>query len=352
MAAAMASDEKEPAVDVDCVIIGVNAAKTLARCIQSLLDGNYPRDCLHIVYADGGSSDESLNIAKSFPGVQVVALHPEHPTPGLGRNAGWKIGTAPFVQFADSDTVIHPDWIRKGVSALLAQPATGAVLGELHEMYPQASVFNWIGDLEWNAKPGQCEAFGGDVMVRRELLERTGGYNEELVGGEDPELSQRFRLLGYTIQQLGEPMAMHDLAMTRLAQYWKRAYRTGYGFAAVTTRFLTRSRGFWFHELVRILIRGGGSLFLIGLALLLGPWIPTYLLLLPVGATLLFYPRIFRVPYFMADKGISREQAKTYAMHCSLIVIPEIFGAVRFWWGLLLSKPLRNKRSDLSTRSL
>lgn len=337
--------------DVDCVLIGVNAAPTLARCIESVRRSRYPRGQIFIYYVDGGSTDESVARARSFAEVRVIEIHPEYPTPGLGRNRGWRAGTSPLVQFLDSDTVLDPGWIDKAAQAISSAPSVGAVRGNRREMYPEASLFNWIADLEWNAPPGECQAFGGDVMIRRGILDATGGYDEFLVGGEDPELSQRIRLAGFTILQLDEPMTRHDLAMTRLHQYWRRAYRTGYGYAAVTLRFLTVAHGFWCYELLRILVRGGGALTLFVAALLGSCWEPSLLLLWLPAMLLLLFPRIFRIAYIMADKSIPQEEARNYAWHCSLIVVPEFFGAMRFVLGVLTGSPLRNHRRVLATRA-
>ena len=338
--------------DVDCVIIGVNARSTLDRCIRSVKESRYDRGELRIVYVDGGSRDESVAIARRHEDARVVALDLESPTPGRGRNAGWKEGRAPFVFFLDSDTVADPDWIEKGISVLAGDPRAGAVKGNRLEMHPEASVFNWIGSLEWNAPPGESEAFGGDVLLRREVLEETGGYDEILVAGEDPELSRRASVKGWKIVQLDEPMTLHDLGMKTVGQYWKRAYRTGYGYAAVTARHGAGAgaRGFWVYECGRIGVRGGGFLLLTYLGILgsfghaaaLFLWIP--------GLALLLYPRLFRVPYFSRDKGIDEAAAKTYAWHCSLVVIPEFLGMMRFLWGKVFRRPLKNKGKGLSTR--
>ncbi len=339
-------------MDIDVVIIGVNTEKTLGKCIESVKESPYKEGKIHIWYVDGGSMDGSVAVAEGHGGVTVIRIHPAHivqtgPTPGLGRNAGWRAGSAPLVQFLDSDTLMDAGWLEKAVSTM--SPDVGAVRGNREEINPYVSVYNWIGSLEWNARQGECEAFGGDVLIRRAILEETEGYDEVLVGGEDPELSQRVRLKGWKIIQLDEPMTRHDLAMTRVSQYWKRCFRTGYGFAAVTARFGTATKGFWFHELIRILIRGGGFLGFALLALVgifFSPW--AILFLLP-GLLLLFFPRIFRLSYFMKDKGLTLDQAKTYALHCSLIVIPEFLGLARFFYGHLTGKPLRNKRSGLGT---
>jgi GT2 family glycosyltransferase len=332
---------------IDCVIIGVNAAATLARCLDSVLQSHYPADRLQLYYVDGGSTDDSLTIAGQYSQVRVIALQPRYPTPGLGRNAGWRQGCAPLVQFLDSDTILHPDWLARASAAM--QDGIGAVWGRRQELHPEATVFNYIADLEWNGPPGESEAFGGDVLIRREALERTGGYDEDLVGGEDPELSQRVRQLGYKIIHLDVPMTRHDIAMTRLSQYWRRAYRTGYGFAAVTHRHRRAAKGFWAREIIRVAIRGGGSLGLMVLGLVGSWWTPWWLLSWLPAAGLLFYPRLRSVPRLAAEKQISLDKARLYAWHCSLVVIPEFFGAVRYGLGALTGRPLRNQPRRLQT---
>ena len=336
-------------MDIDCVIIGINTEKTIEQCITHLLASHYTRGAIHIYYVDGGSTDDSIPKAGAFAGVNVIALHPEFPTPGLGRNNGWKVGTSPLVQFLDSDAMVEPHWLDRAVDALMDNKEIGAVRGNRYETHPRASVFNWIGDMEWNGEPGICDAFGGDVMIRRPILEETGGYDEILVAGEDPELSQRIRQKGWQILQLNTPMCGHDLAMMHLGQYWKRGHRTGYGYAAVTARCGLSAGGFWLRELFRISARGGGFVGFTLAGLILGVVHPLFLLLLFPGLLLLFYPFLFRTSWFMEHKKLNREMAMIYALHCSLVVIPQFFGVKRFFWGKLLNRPLRNKSSMLKT---
>jgi len=376
-------------MDIDCVIIGVNCELTLARCIQSLLKTTYTRGNLHLFYVDGGSTDNSVSVAAKFPGVDVVEMHPDYPTPGMGRNAGWSAGHSPLVHFFDSDVIVDPRWIDRAVDAIsesidsvsesidsisesisdevvpdkILDKADGsatplriaAVRGNRIELYPEASLFNWIGNMEWNAPPGESDSFGGDVLIQRTVLEQTNGYDEVLVAGEDPELSQRIRSLGWKIIQLDQPMCGHDLAMMKVKQYWKRAYRTGYGYAAVTSRSGlallrdTSAQGFWVYELFRIIVRGGGFLFFTLLAMVLLPWSRYAVMLILPGLLLLLYPILFRLSWFMADKKLPKHQARFYAAHCSFVVLPEVLGVLRFFAGKIFNNPLRNRRALLKT---
>lgn len=341
---------------IDCVVIGINTEATLARCLQSIKNSDYPQDKLRLFYVDGGSHDNSVTIGKA-EGVEVISLCSPHPTPGRGRNAGWRAGNSPFVQFLDSDTILERDWLKKGIFAI-NEKNIGAVQGYRREMYPDKSVFNWLISLEWNGPPGDAAAFGGDVLIRREILRETGGYDEIMVGGEDPELSQRVKDRGWRIAQLDTVMTHHDIAMYRISQYWRRAYRSGYGFAAVINKGAGRERRFWFTEFRRIIARGGGSLvcFLTAIVLLLmgifqSPLFFT-LSILPIlfGLILIFWPRLFRVKNFKETMEITNEQARVYAWHCSLVVVPDIFGIIRYYTGKLTGNPLRNNPVQLKTQ--
>jgi cellulose synthase/poly-beta-1,6-N-acetylglucosamine synthase-like glycosyltransferase len=342
---------------IDCIVIGVNSAATLKRCLSSIKQSNYPSGLLTIFYVDGGSADNSVAIAQAEQDVQTLELNTPYPTPGLGRNRGWRAGEAPFVQFLDGDTILDPNWLHIGVTSF--RNDIGAVSGQRKEMYPERTVFNWIGNQEWNGEAGFTDSFGGDVLITRQALETTLGYNEELVGGEDPELSRRISMLGWKILHLDCSMTRHDLAMTKISQYLKRAYRSGYGFAAVIHKSPESQTAFWQKEYFRIVIRGGGTLLLWLVTLLLGFFsfwslfaVPVFLLSLAASFILLFFPRLARVAYFANAKKLSADEAKIYAWHCSIVVLPQVCGVVRFFWGHFTNRPLRNKRNRLATATL
>ncbi|NTU96526.1 MAG: glycosyltransferase [Chlorobiaceae bacterium] len=340
--------------DIDCVLIGVNCARTLGRCIESVFSSFYPREKLHLYYVDGGSGDNSIEIAENLEGVKVIGLDPEFPAPGLQRNHGWKAGSSSFVQFLDSDTILDPRWLQQAVDTM--QDGTiGAVNGFRRELHPDRSVYNWIGDLEWNGLPGESDCFGGDVLVRRSALEKTGGYDEVLVGGEDPELSRRIIRAGWKIMRLDALMTSHDLAMTTVRQYLKRAYRSGYGFAAVRAREAKAGSPFWKYDSDKITIKAGGFFLLQVSAILLVtlgnlPVLKFAAALCSLSALgLLFSPRLFRIEKFMRAYHLEKAEAITYSWHCSLVVVPQFAGMSRFYAGRIFNMPLRNRRRTLKT---
>ena len=109
--------------------------------------------------------------------------------------------------------------------------------------------------MEWHYETGPCRYFGGEVLVRRSVLETTGGFDEDLVAGEDPELSYRIRRNGWQILRIDAPMSIHDINMTNFRQYLKRAYRSGYAYVEIALRFIRKPEKLWLKESIRILVK-------------------------------------------------------------------------------------------------
>jgi hypothetical protein len=170
-------------------------------------------------------------------GAEVVALDMAQPfTAARGRNAGWHralelLPDLRFVQFVDGDCEVVSGWLAAARSTLLESPLTAAVFGRRRERHPERSVYNRLCDIEWNVQPGQVKYCGGDVMFRADALAQVGGYREDLIAGEEPELCVRLRAREWTIRCIPVDMTVHDAAMTRFSQWWRRTVRSGYAYA-------------------------------------------------------------------------------------------------------------------------
>lgn len=330
---------------VDIVVIGINAEKTLGNCLSSIINSESEFLEMCVFYVDGGSTDSSVDIAKSFEGVKILTVESENPTPGRQRNAGWKAGTAGYIQFLDSDTLLNKTWLSRALP-ILEENDIGAVCGLREELNPEKSIYNWIANIEWNPAYGEIEEFGGDVLTKRDVLSLSAGYDDDLIAGEDPDLSYKIRKHGYRIIRLDTPMTKHDLSMYHLAQYWKRSYRSGHAFAEIQNRY----KDMWRASVRRIIFRGGGFVFLELLSTILFIFnISLGILFCVLGFILLLRPRLFLSKVFKDYFCLTDKQAKLYAWHVSVVVLPQFFGILRYWAGRFFHLPLRNKRKLLST---
>ncbi|QND70429.1 glycosyltransferase family 2 protein [Tardiphaga robiniae] len=213
------------------VVIARNEGERLKRCLTSL-----PRQAT-IIYVDSGSTDGSIEWAKAA-GIDVVRLDTAQPfTAARARNAGFsrlqKLAPAlPYVQFIDGDCELAVDWPNRATTFLDSNADVCAVFGRRRERYPERSVYNFLCDVEWDVPLGEARAFGGDVMLRSAAFGACDGYRNDLIAGEEPELALRLRAAGWTIMRLDAEMTMHDAAMTRFGQWWRRHQRSGFAFAA------------------------------------------------------------------------------------------------------------------------
>lgn len=218
-------------MSVAAIVIGRNEGERLVRCLTSLQGKARP-----IIYVDSGSTDGSVAAAEDL-GAEVVNLDMSRPfTAARARNAGLERLDAldaapPFVQLIDGDCEIQEGWIEAARSYLEAHPKTAMVAGRLRERFPEATAWNRLADAEWDTATGDVAAVGGISMLRRAAAAEEGGFREDLIAGEEPELCLRLRRRGWQIHRLPDEMAWHDIAMTKASQWWKRCKRCGHAYA-------------------------------------------------------------------------------------------------------------------------
>ena len=238
---------------IDAVVIGRNEGARLIACLEALA-GQVRR----VVYVDSGSTDGSVQAAQAR-GAQVVALDMAQPfTAARARNTGLAaLGEdATLVQFLDGDCVMAEGWLDTAAAFLEAHPEVAVVCGRRREKFPENSVYNRLVDAEWNTPVGQADACGGDALMRVGPLRGVGGYRDDLIAGEEPELCLRLRKAGWVIWRLDAEMTAHDAQITRFGQWWRRSQRAGHAFAEGAARFHTPAYPHWRTEARRIQVWG------------------------------------------------------------------------------------------------
>ncbi|MEM6681566.1 MAG: glycosyltransferase [Pseudomonadota bacterium] len=221
---------------IGAVVIGRNEGTRLDVCLASLAM-LLPR----VVYVDSGSTDDSLDIAAKY-GVTIVQLDMSKPfTAARARNAGWRKAleidpAIAAIQFVDGDCEVIDTWLDGAAQALQRDHRLAAVCGRRKERFPDASVYNYLCDVEWNTPVGEARAVGGDALIRVTALSEVNGYDDGFIAGEEPEMCVRMRAAGWRIRRLDQDMTWHDANIMRFGQWWTRARRTGYAFALGASR--------------------------------------------------------------------------------------------------------------------
>lgn len=216
---------------VGFVIIGRNEGARLETCIVSVL-----KHSRIVVYVDSGSGDNSVPLARKF-GLPVLELDTSRPfTAARARNAGFawirrNHAELAYVHFIDGDCELIDGWLPVAMAAMRSHPSTAAVGGRRRERHPEASAYNRLCDNEWNTPIGVTETCGGDALFRVAPLIEVGGFSDDLIAGEEPDLCFRIRMAGWQIRRIDCDMTVHDAAIFRFAQWWQRNRRSGYATA-------------------------------------------------------------------------------------------------------------------------
>jgi glycosyltransferase involved in cell wall biosynthesis len=278
--------------DVAVVAIGRNEGVRLEACLRSVTD-----QVAIVIYVDSGSTDRSAAMAGGL-GAQVIHLDLATPfTAARARNAGFlylleRFPEIAFVQFVDGDCEVERQWLQEGRRHLLEHASTAAVFGRRRERFPSKTVYNRIVDEEWTIAPGEVKYCGGDVMMRTLALQQAGGYRASLIAGEEPELCVRLRQFGWKIVCRDHAMTMHDVALNRFGQWWRRMVRSGYAYAAGAYLHGAPPERHWVAETRRIWIWAAAIPAAIILILAAaGPWALTLATLYPVQVTRLYLNR-------------------------------------------------------------
>jgi cellulose synthase/poly-beta-1,6-N-acetylglucosamine synthase-like glycosyltransferase len=120
------------------IIIPVrNFERTIDKTFEYLLHIDYPHDRWEFVIADGGSTDKTLDIIRSWQKkygfIKLVEI-PNCPSPAFARNKALEIVKGEFIFFTDGDCAPCKDWINIMLAHFARDPKIGIVGGEIHTL--------------------------------------------------------------------------------------------------------------------------------------------------------------------------------------------------------------------------
>lgn len=206
--------DRKPLVSV--IVPTWNSASTLEICLRSLKAQTYPD--VEIVVVDNYSVDATVEIAKKY-GVRIVEVDAAR---SEARNTGADEAKGEFVLFVDSDMALSSTVIEECVKRSL-QGYDGIVIPEIT-----------IGTGFWadcRALEKLCyigdETIEGARFYWKEAFKNVGGFDTDLLAGEEWDLNQRVKRSGFKIGRISAPIKHHEGKMAlRSAMLKKHLYGT------------------------------------------------------------------------------------------------------------------------------
>jgi glycosyltransferase involved in cell wall biosynthesis len=174
------------------VVITYNEGELLSALLTSIRKQSF-KD-YELIVADNGSIDDTIEIAYNF-GATVVAGG----MPGKGRNCGASVASGEYILFLDADVELPCATFLADVLVEFNARKLGAATVELvpnsfktidinlHKVY---NVFLRAAAYVWPCAPGSF------ILVKREIHNIIGGFDEDIKLGEDVDYAHRASKVG------------------------------------------------------------------------------------------------------------------------------------------------------------
>ncbi|MEX1211379.1 MAG: glycosyltransferase [Balneolaceae bacterium] len=200
----------------------------LRACLDSLRAQSYPADKLEILIVN---NDPEHSCPPDWVyGESTRVLEESLPGSYAARNRGVREANGEILAFTDADCIPDPDWIERGVEALLATPGLKRIAGIVKlffrgehpgwvEIYEKAFAFPQHSYVEE-------EAFGvtANLITQREVFDKTGLFDAMLYSGGDREWGQHAEAMGIPVV-FTETVVIRHPARSRMGQLLQKNRR-------------------------------------------------------------------------------------------------------------------------------
>jgi glycosyltransferase involved in cell wall biosynthesis len=202
---------------VSVIIPMFNSERWIAETLTSVESQTYPRELIEIIVIDDGSTDASAEIvAKQFP--RATLLRNSNGGASRARNAGTAAAHGVFLQYLDADDLLVRDKLARQVQALENTGAETAY-GDWQGLVLQDDGSFKYGEVMQRKMEDDPEIAllvdfwcpPAAYLFHRDLVQRVGGWNEQLPVIQDARFALDCALHGATFTYCRGTMAYYRI---------------------------------------------------------------------------------------------------------------------------------------------
>ena len=195
-----------------------NKAPYVAKAIESVLGQTY-RD-FEVIVIDDGSTDQSLEVAKTFENKSITIISQPNSGVSTARNNGVKIAKHPYICFLDADDWWHPTFLEEMKRLITDFPDAG-IYGSGYYIVkngqeriapigvPQGFEQGIIDYCEVYAKTLCMPLTSISVVIPKHIFDEEKGFKSQLKFGEDFDLWIRIALK-HKVILVNKPLAYYN----------------------------------------------------------------------------------------------------------------------------------------------
>jgi len=224
---------KTPKVSV--VVPAYNEGDFVGKCIQSLLDLDYPKKQLEIIVVNDGSFDNTKKVCEEFGGeIKLINLEKNSGRKAIPLNIGLKQAQGEFVVCLDADSIVDPNALKRMLPYF--DDDVGAVTPALKVFDPKTLIqklqwFEYLFSILLRKLMSLIDAIyvtpGPFSIYRRKLVLDLGGFDENNIT-EDMELALRLQAKNYRIENAPDAY-VYTQTPARLGELYSQRKRWYYG---------------------------------------------------------------------------------------------------------------------------
>jgi glycosyltransferase involved in cell wall biosynthesis len=217
---------------VSVIIPAHNAGLRLERLLSALVEQTLS-DPYEIIVVDDASTDATPQRVARWPTVRYVRAD-RRAGAYAARNRGLHAARGSVLAFTDADCAPMPSWLARGVEALAGE--IDLVAGGIETELPaRPSIAALVDSIRFLDQELYATVLGygatANLLVRRSVFERVGGFNERLRSGGDREFGMRATDAGAVIRYAPQAVVRHESRDT-LRALARKSVRIGRGMAS------------------------------------------------------------------------------------------------------------------------
>jgi len=215
-----------------------NEQGTIDKTVKSLLSLDYPKDKIKIFLVDDGSTDNTWNVIQEFKdNPSIVLLQKENGGKHTALNLAIENTTSEFFGCLDSDSLVHPQALKRILKYFERDPKTMAVAPSII-VYNPKNILQHTQKIEYDMAiyTKKMLGFMGGIHVapgpfsifRKKVFDELGLYHKAH-NTEDQEIALRMQEHGYKIDHCPDAY-VYTSTPDSVIKLYRQRLRWIYGF--------------------------------------------------------------------------------------------------------------------------
>jgi cellulose synthase/poly-beta-1,6-N-acetylglucosamine synthase-like glycosyltransferase len=229
------------------IVPAFNEAENITACVDSIKSQNFQGHLFEIIVVDNNSTDNTLDLVRKL---DVSYLVETKRGPAAAKNAGLRKARGEIIILIDADCVATENWLThmiRGFETANIGCVSGGIFPAENNRISKLELFlrekQFLSQAQHMTHHFMPFAATANAAYRKEVFDRIGLFDEDLLIGEDADLSWRMQLFTeFTIKYVEQAAVYHPYE-SDLKTLFRQKRRHAYGSVMIYKKYREFRRG-------------------------------------------------------------------------------------------------------------